>query len=64
MSEQRGDRFEAHASVEALGGQCVSKLVGVDSTDPGAPGDGRHVAVDGSPVEGLSVVAFEQEPVS
>jgi hypothetical protein len=30
LSEHRGDRFEAHAAVDGLGGQGVAQLVGVD----------------------------------
>jgi hypothetical protein len=35
MAEQRGDRFEAHPSVDRLRGQRVAQLVRCDPSDPG-----------------------------
>ena len=35
VSQQRGDRLEAHAPVDQPGGQGVAQLVGMDVTDPG-----------------------------
>jgi hypothetical protein len=64
VSEQRGDRFEAHPTIDRLGGEGVSELVGMDVSDAGAFGDGGDVAVDGAPVEGLAVVAFDESPGS
>jgi len=60
VPEQRGDCFEAHPAVDGLGGQGVAELVGVDVADTGAFGDRRDVAGDGAPVEGLTVVAFNE----
>ena len=60
MPEQRRDRFQAHAPVDRLGGQGVAQLVGMHVADPGPLGRGDDVAVDGAPVEGLSVVAFDE----
>lgn len=37
VAQQRGDRLEAPAPVDRLGGQGVAKLVVMDVTDPGAP---------------------------
>jgi hypothetical protein len=45
-----------------LGGEGVAELVGVHGSDAGAFGDGGDVAVDGAPVEGLAVVAFDEGP--
>ena len=39
MPEEGGDRFEAHAAVDRLGGEGVAQLVGVDVADPGVAGD-------------------------
>ena len=61
MAEQRGDRFEGHAPVDALGGEGVAQRVGVDVADAGAAGDGGDVAVDGAAVHGLMVVAFDEQ---
>jgi hypothetical protein len=36
------------------------ELVRVHVTDPGTFGDGFDVAVDGAPVEGMTVVAFNE----
>ena len=33
MSEERGDRFEAHPAVDGLGGEGVAELVGVHVAD-------------------------------
>ena len=62
MPEQGGDCFEAHASVDRLGCQGVAQLVRVNGTDTGSLGDRGDVAVNGAPLEGLSVVAFD-EPI-
>ena len=51
VSEQGGDRFEAHAAVDGLGGQRVAQLVGVDVADPGPLGDPGDDAVNGAAVE-------------
>ena len=40
----------------------VSELVRVDVTDAGTFRDRDDVAVNGSPIEGLSVVAFNESP--
>ena len=64
VPQQSGDRLEAHSSVEALGRQCVPKLVRMNFGDPGSFGDTLHVAVDGAPIERLAIFAFEQETVS
>ena len=59
--EQGGNGLEAHPPVDGLGGQGVAQLVGMDVADPGPFGDRRHVAVDGAPVEGLTVVTLDEE---
>jgi hypothetical protein len=50
VTQQGGDRFEAHPSVDRLGGQRVSQGVGVDVADPGGPPDActnqLEIAVD------------------
>ena len=40
----------------------MTQLVRVDRADTGLAGDGSDVAVDGAPVEGLVVVAFDEQP--
>src|SRR4029453_19191945 len=47
---------------DRLGRQCVSELVWVDVSDTCALGDGGDVAVDRAPVEGLAVVALNEQP--
>jgi hypothetical protein len=64
MPEQGGDGFEAHAAVEALGGQGVAELVRMHWPHPGPFGDAFDVAVDGAPVEGVTVFSFEQIAVA
>ena len=58
MPEQGGDRLEAHAPIDGLGGERVAQLVGMDVAYPCSLGNAGHVAVDGAPVEGLSVIAL------
>ena len=60
VAEERGDGLEAHASVDGLGGEGMAELVGVDVADAGTLGDRGDVAVHGAPVEGLSVVSFDE----
>ena len=62
MPEQGGDRFEAHPTVDRLGRERVTQLVRMDVTDTGAFGDGGDVAVDRAPIEGLAVVALNEQP--
>ena len=47
----RGDRLQAHAAVDGLGGQGVSQLVRVDVADAGGRGDGGDPALDGVAVQ-------------
>ena len=56
VAEEGGDRLQAHAPVDGLGGQGVAELVGVDVSDARPLGHRRHIAVDGPAVEGLAVV--------
>ena len=51
VAEQRGDRFEAHAAVDGLGGEGVAQLVGVDVADAGARPTRRDDAADVVAVE-------------
>jgi hypothetical protein len=51
VTEQRSDRFEAHPSVDRLGGKGVAELVGVDVSDAGVDADASHDAVHGPPVD-------------
>ena len=67
MSMERWPSRAAIASrlmpaVDGLGGEGVAQLVGVDVADAGPLGDAADVAVDGAPVEGLAVVAFDEAP--
>ena len=61
MTQQVRDGLEAHAPVEQLGGEGVAQLVGMDVSGAGPPCHRGHVAVDGPTVEGLAVVADDQE---
>ncbi len=61
MSEERRDGFEPHAPVDRLGRQRVTELVRMHVADTGALGDSLDVTVDGAPVEGLMVVAFDEQ---
>ena len=60
VSEECCDGFEAHATVDGLGGEGVAELVRVDVSDAGSFGDGGDVAVDAAPVEWSAVVAFDE----
>ena len=46
VPEQRGDRLQAHAPVDGLGGEGVAHLVGVDVPEPGRFGGLVEVAGD------------------
>ena len=63
VSEEGGDRFEAHAAVDRLGGQGVAQLVGVGA-DTGVAGDAAHDASDEVAVEGAAVVGDESMVVA
>src|SRR4029078_6051992 len=56
VPQQRGDRFEAHAPVDGLGGQGVAQLVGGGAAAGGAPDaaddPADHVAVQRPAVVG------------
>src|ERR1039458_3910910 len=58
VPEQRGDRFEAHASIDTLRGERVAQLVGMHVADVGSLGDRGHVAMDRAPVEGSAIIAL------
>ena len=60
VPEQGGDRFEAHAPVDGLGGEGVAQLVRMDVADVGELGDPVHIAMDGPSVEGPSVVTLKE----
>jgi hypothetical protein len=62
VAEQGGDGFEAHPSVDGLGGERVAQLVRMDVTDAGALGDGHDVAVHGAPIERAAIIALDQAP--
>ena len=62
MAEHRGNRLEAHAPVDALGREGVAELVRMDVSDPSALRDCGDVAVDGPSVNGLAVVAHDEQP--
>ena len=59
VPEESGDRFEAHAPVDRLRGQGVTKAVRMDVADPGSPSDAAHDAVHEVAVEGATVVGDE-----
>ena len=59
MAEERGDGFEAHASVDGLGGEGVAELVGVDCSEAGSGGGGGDDAVNGSAVQWCVAVCHE-----
>ena len=60
MPEQGGNGLEAHAPIDRLGGESVAELMGMDVADTGPLGHPLDIAMDGAPVEGLSVVALEE----
>ncbi len=62
MSEQRSDRFEAHATVDRLCRQGVAQPVGVHVVDPGDRADTCDDAVHGAAVDGLVVIG--EQPAS
>ena len=64
MAEQGGDRFQAHAAVDRLGGQGVPELVGVDMAQPGGGAGPVDHPGDGVPVERAAVLAGQQQRVS
>ncbi len=59
VTEEGGDGFEAHATVDRLGGEGVAELVGVDVADAGVAADGGHDAMHGSSVDRCVVVGDE-----
>ncbi len=63
MAQEGGDSFEAHASVDGLGGEGVTQLVGVDVTDAGGFGDPAHHAGDPMPADRAGRVG-EKHPVA
>ena len=64
MPEHRGDRLQAHAAVDGLGGQRVPELVGVDVGQPGGGAGLVDVAGDGVPVGRLAVLPRQQQRVA
>jgi hypothetical protein len=62
VTEQGGDGFEGHASVDGLGGEGVAELVGVGG-HAGAAGDATNDAPDLVAVDGAAVVG-DEPPVS
>ena len=63
VAEHRGDRLQAHAAVDRLGGQRVPELVGVDVGQPGGGAGLVDVAGDGVPVGRLAVLPGQQQRV-
>ena len=61
MTQQLGDGLEAHAPVDQLGGEGVAQLVGMDVSGARPSCHRGHVAVDGPTLEGLAVVADDQQ---
>src|SRR5436190_24299173 len=61
MAQEGGNGLERHAPVDALGSEGVAELVGMYPADASASSHGGDVAVDGAPVEGLMVVAFDEQ---
>ena len=51
MAEHRGDRFEAHPTVDGLGRERVAQLVGVNVSEAGVVGDATHDPADVMTVE-------------
>jgi len=64
VTEHRGDRFQAHAAVDRLGGQRVPELVGVDVGQPGGGASLVDVAGDGVPVGRLAVFPRQQQGIA
>ena len=61
VAEHGGERFEAHAPVDGLGGEGVAELVGVDVSDARCLGDPVDDAGDLVPVD--RPVVPDDEPV-
>ena len=61
MAQQLGDSFQAHAPVDQLGSERVAQLVGMDVSGAGPACHRSYVAMDGPAVEGLAVVADDQQ---
>ncbi len=55
VPEQRGDRLQAHAPVDRLGGQGVPQSVGVHAVDAGGAADAGDGAFDDEAVERAAV---------
>ena len=64
MAEHRGDRFQAHAAVDGLGGQGVPQLVGVDVGQPGGGAGPVDHPGDGVPVQRPAVLPGQQQRVA
>jgi hypothetical protein len=62
MAEHRGDRLQAHAAVDGLGGQRMPQLVGMDVGQPGGGGPVDHPG-DGMPVQRAAVLPRQQQRV-
>ena len=63
MAEQGGDRFQAHAAVDRLGGQGVAELVGVDVGQAGGGAGPVDHPGDGMPAGRAAVFAGQQQRV-
>jgi hypothetical protein len=61
VAEQGGDRVQAHAAVDRLGGQGVAQLVGGNVADPSRGGDLGQGPVD--PAGGDRPAAVHKQPV-
>ena len=64
VAEHRGDRLQAHAAVDGLGGQGVPELVGVDVGQPGGGAGLVDIAGDGVPVRRAAVLPRQQQRVA
>jgi hypothetical protein len=61
MAEHRGDRLQAHAAVDRLGGQGMPQLVGVEVAQPGGGAGPVDHPGDGMPVQRPAVLARQQQ---
>jgi hypothetical protein len=59
VAEQRGDRFEAHPTVDT-GGEGVAQLVRVDVAESGGAGDTANDPADVMSVQRSAVIGVQQ----
>ena len=64
MAQEGGDRLQAHAAVDRLGGEGVPELVGMDVGQPGSGAGPVDHPGDGVPVQRAAVLPRQQQRVT